>query len=190
MQNCDERRLVGRAQSGDKAAFGQLVQLYQTTVFNVCYRLMGQRPEAEDMTQEAFVRAYNRLQSFDAQRPFGPWIRRVAANNCINRLKQQQKSAFDVPLSDAKSFLIASQPGPEESALRQEQSERLRAAIQSLPPPYRAALELRHFQELSYHEMAAALGVSLSTIKSNLFRARKALAKELKTHDPTDNPST
>ena len=179
MFNCDERELAGRAQKGDKAAYGQLVQLYQTTVFNVCYRMMGERPEAEDMAQEAFVRAYSKLHTFDAQQPFGPWIRRVATNHCLNRLQQRKKSASDVPLSKAETTLAAKEPGPEESAIRQEQNEQLRAAIQSLPPPYRAALELRHFQELSYGEMAETLGVSLSTVKSNLFRARKALAETL-----------
>lgn len=95
MADPTDRDLAIRARRGDAEAFGELVRRYQGSVFNVCYRLLGERREAEDMAQEAFIRAYGRLETFDADRPFGPWIRRVAANACFNRL--QQNAPVDVP---------------------------------------------------------------------------------------------
>ena len=175
MADPTDRDLAIRARRGEAEAFGELVRRYQTSVFNVCYRLLGERREAEDLAQEAFVRAYQRLDSFDAERPFGPWMRRVAANLCLNRLQLDAPPA--APLDEERDEDTATTP---EAA--QEQSERaelVRAALLSLPGHYRAVIELRHFQELSYDEIAAALRLPLSDVKSHLFRARKMLAEKL-----------
>ena len=91
-----ERDLAERSQRGDLEAYGELVQLHQGGVFSVCYRMLGERTEAEDAAQETFIRAYERMHLFDTKRPFGPWVRRVAANLCINRLQalKEPRSAF------------------------------------------------------------------------------------------------
>src|SRR3990172_12741315 len=86
MLEASDQALVLRAREGDVAAFGDLVRRYQVSVYNVCYRLLRERQAAEDQAQEAFIRAYRRLETFDLERPFGPWMRRVAANSCLNRL--------------------------------------------------------------------------------------------------------
>src|SRR3990170_6788084 len=143
-----DRDLAVHAQRGDAQAFGELVRRYQTSVFNVCYRMMGTRQEAEDMSQEAFIRAYARLATYDAARPFGPWIRRVAANFCLNRLAS--KTPIHLPLLDEHEAVHS----PEDRSLEQasEKADRARAirqAMASLPPHYLAVIELRHFQELS-----------------------------------------
>ena len=88
-----DRDLIQRARRGDAEAFGELVVRYQVSVFNVCYRILHERLEAEDMTQETFLRARDRLQTFDDERLFGPWIRRVAANVCLNHLEAQKQPA-------------------------------------------------------------------------------------------------
>src|SRR5689334_10553246 len=85
-----DRDLILRARRGEADAFGELVMRYQTSVFNVCYRILHERAEAEDLAQESFMRAYDRLSTFDIQREFGPWIRRVAANLCLNHLESQR----------------------------------------------------------------------------------------------------
>jgi DNA-directed RNA polymerase specialized sigma24 family protein len=91
-----DRDLIVRARRGDYSAFGELVTCYQSSVFNVCYRLLHERGEAEDLAQETFMRVYDRLDSFDIDRDFGPWIRRVAANLCLNYLESQKITApFD-----------------------------------------------------------------------------------------------
>ena len=170
-----DRDLVLRARRGDADAFGELVRRYQTSVFNVCYRLTGERREAEDLAQEAFIRAYERLERFDPDRPFGPWMRRVAANHCLNRLSSQTPLA--VPLNEERDEDDLSRP--ETIREEKEQAEFVRAAILTLPPNYRAVIELRHFQELSYDEIASTLNMPLSDVKSHLFRARKLLAEKV-----------
>ena len=92
MEGPSDRSLVLRTRQGDDEAYGDLVSRHQNPVFNVCYRLMGERREAEDMSQDAFIRAYARLDTFDVERPFGPWIRRVATNVCLNRIKKFKPS--------------------------------------------------------------------------------------------------
>ena len=179
MVDSNDRALVEQARGGDPEAFGELVRRYQTSVYNVCYRLLNERRAAEDLAQEAFIRAYQRLDSFDLERPFGPWMRRVAANLGLNQLARP--SWPSVSLDDERDEPAA--PATAEPAVIHDQAEAaeaLRAAIAQLPPHYRAVIELRHFQEMSYAEMAAALRLPLSDVKSHLFRARKLLADALR----------
>jgi RNA polymerase sigma-70 factor (ECF subfamily) len=172
----DEREWLNRAQRGDPDAYGQIVRRYQTAVFNVCYRLLRDRAEAEDAAQETFLRAHARLRMFDPARPFGPWIRRVAANLCLNRLEARPPAGAELDEERDR----APDADPEAAREQAESAEAIRNAIAGLPPRYRAVIELRHFQDLSYDEMAAALNLPLSDVKSHLFRARRMLAEKLK----------
>ena len=173
-----DRDLILRTRRGETDAFGELVRRYQVAVFNVCYRLMGERHEAEDMAQEAFIRAYGRLESYDPERPFGPWMRRVAANVCINRFESLPAPQ---PVLDEERDPDDPAQRPEPVAEQRDEADHLRRALLSLPTHYRAVLELRHYQELSYEEIAETLQLPLSDVKSHLFRARKLLAEKLKT---------
>jgi RNA polymerase sigma-70 factor, ECF subfamily len=181
MDDSSDRDLILHARRGEAKAFGELVRRTQTAVFNVCYRLMGERREAEDMAQEAFIRAYERLGTFDLERPFLPWIRRVAANLCLNHLSAQTPDQEE--LDDERDKADAGE-SPSSLVEQREQTERIRAALLALPPRYRVVIELRHFQELSYDEIARTLNRPLSDVKSDLFRARKILAEKLK-NDPS-----
>lgn len=179
MNDPSDRDLVLGVRRGAVEDYGELVRRHQASVFNVCYRVLGERREAQDLAQEAFIRAYQRLDTFDVQRSFGPWMRRVAANLCLNHL--QVKRAMRVPLDDERDEpYVADETTPETIHERAEQAESVHAALRSLPPHYRAVIELRHFQELSYAEIADFLSIPLSDVKSHLFRARKCLAKKLK----------
>ncbi len=173
-----DRDLIQRARRGANDAFGELVTRYQTGVFNVCYRMLHERGEAEDLTQETFMRAYDRLHTFDLEREFGPWIRRVAANLCLNHLEAQKVTA---PLDEERDADESARP--EKQVEVKERSAQVRTALASLPPHYRAVVELRHYQELSYDEIAAELNIPLSDVKSHLFRARKILAEQLHASD-------
>lgn len=183
-----ESSLLLQAQQGDKLAFGKLVQIHQTAVFNVAYRVLGNRQAAEDAAQEAFLRAYRALDRFDRQRPFAPWVKRISVNVCLNWLEAErirpQISAADLGTSTETPVRpeqwAAKQPTPEQTMIQAETSQQLRAAIIQLPPQYRAVIELRHFQELSYAEMAKTLERPVSSVKSDLFRARKLLATSMK----------
>jgi len=173
-----DRDLIQYARRGDAAAFGELVRRYQTSVFNVCYRILHERADAEDMAQETFIRAHERLNMFDDERAFGPWVRRVAANVCLNHLESQR---ITTPLDDERDADESQRP--ERQAEVHERSEQIRGALASLPAHYRVVIELRHYQELSYDEIAAELNIPLSDVKSHLFRARKLLAEKLHAPD-------
>ncbi|TFH38169.1 MAG: sigma-70 family RNA polymerase sigma factor [Anaerolineales bacterium] len=178
MQAYSDRGLVQMAIHGEQQAFGELVRRYQTSVFNVCYHIMGERQEAEDMTQETFLRAHDRLRTYDPYRPFGPWIRRVGANLCLNGIKRRRLATL--PLEEELEGITGRvSERPEPAQVHAERSQAIRAAILSLPGHYRAVIELRHFFEMSYQEIAETLELPLSDVKSHLFRARKILAERL-----------
>jgi RNA polymerase sigma-70 factor (ECF subfamily) len=178
MSALSDRDLIQRARRGETEAFGELITRYQTSVFNVCYRILHERAEAEDMAQETFIRAHERLSTFDDERPFGPWIRRVAANVCLNHLSAQKTAA---ELDDERDADASQRPEAAQEA--RERSEQIREVLASLPPHYRVVIELRHYQELSYDEIATELNIPLSDVKSHLFRARKLLAEKLHAPD-------
>jgi len=175
MNALSDRDLILRARRGETEAYGELVTRYQTNIFNVCYRILHERAEAEDMAQEAFMRAYDRLNTFDLERDFAPWMRRVAANVCLNHLSSQKSMSELKEERDADESIR-----PEKQVEVKERSEQIRAALASLPPHYRIVVELRHYQEMSYEEIASELNIPLSDVKSRLFRARKLLAEKLK----------
>ncbi len=185
--NVDEHSLLLAAQQGDTTAFGEMVERYQTSVYSVCWRLLGDRHDAEDATQEAFVRAYQRLHTFDRDRSFGPWIRRVAANYCFNHLESAKPPMIAL---DKSANVSASENDPARLTLERERDQQLHAALQTLAPNYRIVVELRHFQELSYEEIAEELGQPLSSVKTHLFRARRLLADQLRTTLGTDDEQT
>jgi RNA polymerase sigma-70 factor, ECF subfamily len=177
MSSTDERGLVVRVVQGDRDAFGEIVYQHQQAVFNVAYRLLGNVHDAEDATQEAFIRAYQFIDRFDQARPLSPWLARIAVNVCLNRLENQKSfSALDEETARAPD----PNPGPELQKIARDRSETIRYELSRMPPRYRVVIELRHFQELSYEEIAKELKRPLSDIKSDLFRARKLLAEKLK----------
>ena len=169
LSEAKEQDLIRLAQGGNSDAFGRLVAHYQQTVYNIAYRLTGNRQETEDVSQETFVKAHQALDRFDPQRPFAPWLYRIATNTALNWIKRRRP---EVEL-DAETPPVDAAPGPEARAIAADSAARLRAAITALPPNHRAAIELRHFQGLSYHEMSEVLEAPLSDIKSWLFRARR-----------------
>jgi RNA polymerase sigma-70 factor (ECF subfamily) len=169
----DPFEMAGRAAQGDTEAFGELVNLYQVAVFNVTYRMLGVVAEAEDVTQDAFIRAYRSLSTFDLERPILPWLKKIAVNLCLDRLKHPH----ELPLDEE---FLAGANGPEAQVIQRDQDHLVRASLLSLPPHYRAVIELRHFQEMSYEEIAVTLQRPLASVKTELFRARKMLAERLK----------
>ena len=177
----DDRDLALKAVRGDHEAFGELVRRHQTGVYNTAYRVTGNRQDAEDAVQETFIRAYHSIGSFDPARPPGPWFRKIAVNVCLNRLENHPALPFDEEvLARQPTIFDRVAPAPESQTIERERSSKIISALLTLPPRYRAVIELRHFQELSYTEIAKNLDRPLSDIKSDLFRARKILAERLK----------
>lgn len=178
MSAVSDRDLVLQTRRGEVQAYGLLVSRYQAMVFNTCYRLMSERLDAEDLAQEAFIRAYEKLETFDANRPFGPWIRRIAVNLCINQMHRSDPPTFDI--DEERDTYAQSMPlSPEATMIGTENKDRVWVAILDLPFHYRVVIELRHFLALSYAEISEVLGAPLSEVKSHLFRARRLLAERL-----------
>ncbi len=182
----DERVLIYRSLHGDDDAFASLVYAHQAAVFNIAYRLTGDREVARELTQETFLRAFRALDTFDQNRPFAPWLYRIATNLSINRVKRAHVPT--VPLDVRSSIDEANgerlqipdlSAEPAANLLRAETQAWIRREILMLPPDYRAVVELRHFQELSYQEISETLDLPLGTVKTRLFRARRLLRDRL-----------
>ncbi len=170
---------VEAALEGDQSAFGHLVEHYQTAVFNLAYRMLGEPQEAEDAAQEAFLRAYANLSRYDPERPFKTWLLSIASNHCIDRLRKRRLTWLSIEEEEGVSVhpaLISTTTGPEEAYLEQERSAGIQALLAQLPPDYRLVVVLRYWYDMSYTEIAETLGTSESAIKSRLFRARQTLA--------------
>ena len=152
MENPSDRSLVLRTKRGELEAYGDLVRRYQGLVFNVCYRMLGDPHDAEDLTQETFIRVHSHLDSYDCDRPFIPWARRIAVNLCLNYINRNRR--YVLPLDDEFELLVSNEQSPERAQEYHERNASLRQAIGLLPANYRAVIELRHFQELSYLEIS------------------------------------
>jgi RNA polymerase sigma-70 factor (ECF subfamily) len=176
-QQAEEIGWVNQALHGDRAAFGQLMHRYAGAVYNLTYRMLGSAEDAEDASQEIFLRAYTRLESFDRQRRFSTWLLSVGSNYCIDRLRRRRFSWLT--LDDAAFELPSKERSPERIALDHEQQAIVQRALQHLPENYRMVTVLRYWNDLSYEEIANVTGLPESTIKTRLHRARHMLAKAL-----------
>ncbi len=172
VETLDDVVLVARCLAGDREAFAPLVSRYERVLFSVAWRLVGDYEDARDATQSAFVRAYLHLETFDPERRFFSWIYRIVVNECLNMRRGRHQSE---PLGDG----IETEGGAFEAVAAAETHDRVQAALMALTPEYREVVVLRHFAELSYEEIAEALGVPDKTVKSRLFSARRRLAELL-----------
>lgn len=170
-----EKNWLIQAQKGDEEAFAHLVEVYQTRVFNLCYRMLGDGYAAEDAAQEAFLRAYRAIDRYDLQRPFVTWLLTIASRYCIDQLRRKrlQTQSIDGYLAEV---LPVDALGPETSLTRQEEERRLQEALNQLKPTDRAAIVLHYWYQLSYQEVAETLSLTLGAVKSRLHRARKEVA--------------
>ena len=176
----EESDWIKEARAGDQNAFGRLVVAYQTPVYNLAYRMLGNAAEAEDAAQEAFLRAYKHLHSYDPNRPFHSWMLSIASHYCIDRLRRRRITWL--PLEDeiaAPYQLASSSPNPEAVVSRHEQEEKIQDMLTALTPIDRAAITLRYWYDCSYEEIAEMLNLTVSAVKSRLHRARHTLAERL-----------
>lgn len=169
---------VRAAIKGDQDAFAELVYAYQDAVFNLCYRILNDRGEAEDAAQEAFLRAYLNLSRYDPSRSFKTWLLTIASNHCIDRLRRRRMRFVSIEDDPLPSYTLSSDaPEPEDVAIEQETRQALSLLLDQLAPDYRAAVVLRYWYDYSYVEIADMLQTTESAIKSRLFRARQMLAE-------------
>lgn len=173
--------VVAAAQAGDEVAFRRIVEHYERAVFAVAYRMTCDAAQAEDLAQEVFLRVWRKFDTFRPSEPLRPWLLRLATNVCINALKKRRLPVVSMQAEEDGETREPAARGPEagEIAERRELAERLERAVAELPDEYRLVITLRHVEEMSYDQIAQALGKPLGTVKVQLFRARERLRRML-----------
>jgi RNA polymerase sigma-70 factor (ECF subfamily) len=170
MSDAEDRQLVEKCCSGDRGAFTELVDRYQKTVFNTALRIVGDPEEAEDVAQSAFLKAYEKLDSYKPQFRFFSWIYRITVNESLNVLRYRKHFQR---LEDGAAVTEA-------PVVEVDQSDRIQDALMDLKLDHRVVVVLKHLQGLSYEEIAQVLGISPSKVRSRLFTARNILKVHLR----------
>lgn len=185
-QDDNDQELVRRVQAGDQSAFNLLVLKYQHRVLKLVGRFVHDATEAEDVAQEAFLKAYRALSSFRGDSAFYTWLYRIAINTAKNALVSQRRRPvdFDLDLQDPEQFerqaRLKEADTPEGVLLTEEIREVVERAMEQLPEDLRTAIVLRELEGLSYEEIAEAMDCPVGTVRSRIFRAREAIDKKLK----------
>ncbi len=167
---------IEKALQGDDNAFGNLVELYQKPVFSLCYRMLGNANDAEDAAQESFIRAYRYLKKYDPNRSFATWLLSIASHYCIDRMRKRRLSTVSTDVLPAEIIKDRNAPIPEKELREKEKEALIQDLMQDLKPTDRAAIVLRYWHEYSEVEIAEALDLTVSAVKSRLYRSRRALA--------------
>jgi RNA polymerase sigma-70 factor (ECF subfamily) len=170
------KAIIVRIKNGDTEAYGTVVRTFEKRVTSFCMALLQERTTAEDVTQETFIRAYRYLGSYDTDRPFYPWLARIAFR--LAQTHRTRRRSADLPLT-VEPKRLAGTVNPLEDVIRDEQSRALWQEVCELPAGERAAVILFYQQEMSVRQVAEALGVTSGTIKTFLFRARRHLRQRL-----------
>lgn len=189
-KDVEDQISIKRSLRGEKKAFEQLVKRYQKSVYNLAYRMTGSREDAEDLTQETFLRAYTKLNTFDVDRRFSPWLFRIASNLCINWQKRQKfrEVSLDSFSEEKKESLLFSgvSANPEFQLERNQLQKLLKQEILALPVRYRLVFTLRYLDDYSCREIAEILDMPEGTVKTYLFRARRILREKLEGNSISD----
>jgi RNA polymerase sigma-70 factor (ECF subfamily) len=170
----EEQQLLAKAKQGDAEAFGKLVEIYQRRVYTVIYRFVRNHNDADDLAQEAFIRAYKAMDRFDLRYPFGPWMYRIAINLTFNQLKKRKLRMVDADLERESSG-----GNPVTSWETDETRHKVHQAIARLPFKLRQVLVLRVYEDWSYAQIAEVLELPIGTVMSRLSRARQSLKEVL-----------
>ena len=175
--------LVQKALKGDEKAFARLLSRYKETIYFMLLKMLNNRSDAEDLTIEAFGKAFKNLHQYSPTYAFSTWLFKIASNNCIDFLRK--KKGITVPLENdydqsemSEAAKIKSKDlNPEEKLIRKQKAILLHKVVRRLKPHYQTLVELRYFREMSYEEIAEELNLPLGTVKAQLFRARQMLFK-------------
>jgi RNA polymerase sigma-70 factor, ECF subfamily len=180
------KKRIKQVIKGDQNAFGEIVEIYKDKVFQLCFRMVGNRHEAEDLAQEAFVRAFVNISSFNQALKFSTWLYRIATNLCIDRLRKKKPDYYlDAEVAGTEGLTMYSQiPAktvlPEEEVVSLEIQQQIQLEISKLPEKYRSVIVLKYIEELSLNEISEILELPLGTVKTRIHRGREALRKQLR----------
>ncbi|SHS44849.1 RNA polymerase sigma factor SigE [Mycobacteroides abscessus subsp. abscessus] len=180
------KKRIKQVLKGDQSAYGEIVEIYKDKVFQLCFRILGNRHEAEDMAQEAFIRAYVNISSFNIDLKFSTWLYRIATNLCIDRIRKKKPDYYlDAEVSGTDGLTMYSQIAsdtilPEDEIESLELQETIQREITKLPEKYRSVIVLKYIEELSLNEISEILDIPLGTVKTRIHRGREALRHQLR----------
>jgi RNA polymerase sigma-70 factor, ECF subfamily len=182
----EDSRSIQQALHGDDAAYKKLMNKYHDAIFNFIYRMVRDKHQVEDLTQEAFIKAFASLKSFNDEYAFSTWLYKIATNNSIDYIRRRklQMYSIDKPIEAADSDYTFELPDEtyqaDKDIIRGQRVQLLNEAIAALPEKYRKVIQLRHVDERTYEEIAKLLKLPIGTVKAHIFRAREILYKTLK----------
>ncbi len=182
-ENCDDAKLMVRIRKGDQTAMRELVERYKIKAYHLALGMVGNRDEAFDISQEAFIRVHKSAGKFNPDQRFFPWFYSIIANLCKDCLKRREKWDSKQIDIDDNDFLLVVETNPEKIALKKEQARNLRKAIMRLDFSSREIIMLKHFRDLSYYKIAEMLKIPKGTVMSRLYYARRKLAEILGEYD-------
>ncbi len=177
---------IRQLKNGDQNAFAEIVEFYKDKVFQICYRMLGNRHEAEDIAQEAFIRAYVNIHSYDLNKKFSTWLYRIATNLSIDRIRKKKPDYYlDAELAGSDGLTMYSQVAadvtlPEDELETLELQELIQAEILKLPDKYRSVIVLKYIEEFSLKEIGEILDLPVGTVKTRIHRGREALRNQLR----------
>lgn len=177
---------IKQVRKGVQNAFGEIVELYKDKVFQLCFRMLGNSHEAEDISQEAFIRAYINIERYNIDRKFSTWLYRIATNLCIDRIRKKKPDYYlDAEVAGTEGLTLysqipASQLAPDEEVSKIELQEIIQNEILKLPEKYRAVIVLKYIEELPLLEISKILDLPIGTVKTRIHRGREALRKQLR----------
>ncbi|MEQ8819643.1 MAG: sigma-70 family RNA polymerase sigma factor [Sumerlaeia bacterium] len=183
----EEKDCLVRAKQGNRKAYGQIVEAHRERLYCAALGIMRNHEDARDMSQDAFVRAFNSLDRFDTDRPFYPWIYRILRNLCMDSLKRhgpKRSISLDALVEDAGDRFAVEDSDVRDSLQREQMIGHLRRAIEELKPEFREIVLMKHIDGMAYKDIAEALDIPMGTVMSRLFHARKALAQLMEAHRP------
>lgn len=175
----NERNWIEAARGNDAQAFAHLVQAYQRPVYSLAYRMLGNAGDAEDASQEAFLKAYRALGSYDAGRPFSTWLLSITAHHCIDRLRRRRMVEVSLDGLPSWRWGPVDTVDPQVAVEQSDQADRMQRLLAELPDDYRLMIVLRYWHDLGYEEIAEITDQTVSAVKSRLHRARRQLAAYL-----------
>lgn len=184
-----EKRLLQKSKAGDRLAFAELVEIYKDKINSLAYRMLGNAQDAEDITQETFMRIYANLHRYDEQYKISTWIYRIANNLCIDKIRKRRvrsnQFSLDAEITgtdglDLYNTMRDTDPLPEQQVIQYELQDRIREAMLSLTPKYRTIMILRYLEDLSLQEISEIVGLPVATVKTRVHRGREALRKRIK----------
>jgi RNA polymerase sigma factor (sigma-70 family) len=182
-------KLVQQAlNEGDQNAYAELMQHYRDSLYFMLLKMTNDATDAEDLTIEAFGKAFKNLHQYTPEYAFSTWLFKIASNNCIDFIRKKKKNTYSLDQSfndfedseDMSHKLASGFPDPEENYIKKQKVKLMREVVEKLKPHYRKLVELRYFKELSYEEISQELNLPLGTVKAQLFRAREFLYQILK----------